>query len=294
MKVAVVGANGFVGTLLCRHFAALDIEAVPVSTRGVGFDGVTGLLHDLDIEPLRAAVYLAQSPHYREVPKHAAHLWSVNVLSAIKAAEWARRCGADRFVYASSGNVYQPSFDALAENAELRRDNWYALSKVQAEEALQLFGEFPSVTCARLFGVYGPQQRGRLVPNLIRAVSTGEDIRLQAHSSDAADEEGFRLSLTYVDDAVSILGHFALNPSPPIVNVAAPQAWSIKQIASEIGQLVGKAPKFSVDATPREGDLVADTQRLRALWPRDFVPLRDGLTKTIAADRTPRPEHSCL
>ncbi len=94
----------------------------------------------------------------------------VNVHSAVAIAEHARRAGAKRFVYASTGNVYAAGFAPFSEAAPVRRDDWYALSKVHAEEALALFRPQLDVVIARLFGVYGPGQKGRLVPNLLASV----------------------------------------------------------------------------------------------------------------------------
>lgn len=288
MKIAVVGANGFVGKAVCAHAQSLGAQVVPVSTQTHGFDGVTGLMSDT-LPPDRAVgavIYLAQSPLYRQMPDRAAHLWSVNVLSAIRAAEWARRCGAGRLVYASTGNVYRPSFEPLREDDPVRRDSWYALSKVQAEEALSLYGSEPSVTCARLFGVYGPHQTGRLVPNLIGTITRGDAVHLQAHPHDGSDVDGFKLSLTHVDDAASALCHLALNAGPAIVNLAAPDACSVRQIAITIGALLGVPPRFSTEAAPREGDLIANTDRLRALWPERFRMLQEGLETMIGAGTT--------
>ena len=110
MKVAVVGANGFIGQRLCGALRQAATDVLPISsTSAGGFDLDNGLLHVLPVDrAISAVVYLSQSPHYRDVPNRAAHLWGVNVVSAIKAAEWARRSGAARFIYASTGTLDQP------------------------------------------------------------------------------------------------------------------------------------------------------------------------------------------
>ena len=268
----------------------MQFDVLRLSSKSGEFDGTSGLLSDrLPIDhDVQAVVYLAQSPRYRDMPDHAAHLWSVNVLSAIRAAEWARGCGAARFVYASTGNVYKPAFHPHHEDDPLRRDSWYALSKVHAEEALRLYDAAPAVTCARLFGVYGPGQSGRLVPNLIHAVRCGDAIRIQAHPSDNADVDGFRLSLTYIEDVVSVLCHLALNAGPAVVNIASPEVWSIRHLATAIGTVVGRPPAFVTDEQPRESDLIADTDRLRAYWSGPFQSLSEGLAETVRErDATP-------
>jgi UDP-glucose 4-epimerase len=285
MTIAVIGARGFIGAALVRALAAAGVQCTALSSADGAFDADTGLLRDaaLAAAPLDAVVYLAQSPHYRDVPQHAAHLWAVNVVSAVKAAEWARRSGAARFVYASTGNVYQPGFGAMREDAPLRRDSWYALSKVQAEEALAIYRGDLTVTCARLFGVYGPHQSGKLVPNLVESVRAQRPIRLQPHPADPADTGGVRLSLAYLDDVVDTFRHLAVTDGPPVVNVAGPDVCSVQDIATRIGRRLKMAPVFVADPTPRESDLIADRERLSAVCPTPFRTFDEGLDLMLGA-----------
>jgi len=272
MRIAIVGAAGFIGTHLHRALLVSGIDVLPISSTASAFDLETGIIVDalLPAGPLDAVVYLSQSPRYRDVPQQGAHLWGVNVVSALKAAEWARRSNARRFVYASSGNVYEPGFSPLREDAPLRRDNWYALSKVQAEEALQVYGDELRVTCARLFGVYGAGQHGKLVPNLIDSVRGHRTIRLQPHPADPRDDGGVRVSLTHVDDVVQVMRQLAVAGGPRALNIAGPDTLSVRDIATRVGRGLAIEPSFAAETRPREGDLVADRTRLCAEWAGPF------------------------
>lgn len=283
-SVAVVGAGGFIGQRLCQALRSQGDEVVAISSASAAaFDADRGLLNDrLPPErPLDGVAYLSQSPHYRDVPRHAAHLWGVNVVSAIKAAEWARRSGARRFLYASSGNVYQPAFHPYRERDALRRDDWYALSKVQAEEALRLYQPDLQVTCARLFGVYGPAQRGKLIPNLIESVRSGLPIYLAPHPDNQADKDGLKLSLSHVDDVVTTLMAFLNGDGPTVVNVAGDDVRSIREIATMIGERTNDLPRFCAETAPRPGDFVADTGILRATTPAPFRDFASGLSDLL-------------
>ena len=194
VKVAIFGAGGFIGRHLSRALQAAGADVVGWSSAQC-FDP-SGLLTDrLPVDAdVRSVVYLSQSPHYRELPSSAAHVWSVNVTSAVRAAQWASRCGAARFTYASSGTVYQPGFHPHREDEPVRRDDWYALSKVHAEESLALVAPDLDLTCVRLFTVFGPTQAAKLVPNVIASVRERRPIRLEPNPADATDRDGLRLS----------------------------------------------------------------------------------------------------
>src|SRR5262245_4623383 len=109
MRVTIIGSRGFLGRALVARLTqrGWDVEGISSSSPG-GLDPITGLLPaEFSFRPDTAAVmYLAQSPYYRQVPERADHLLAVNVVSAVKAAEAARRGGVRRFVYASTGSVY--------------------------------------------------------------------------------------------------------------------------------------------------------------------------------------------
>lgn len=281
MRIAVVGANGFIGRHLCDALAALGRDVVPLSSTAEAFDDRTGVLCDLpSAGALDAMVYLSQSPYYRDVPAQAPHLWSVNVVSAVKAANWATRAGARRIIHASTGNVYAPSFNAHTETDATRKDDWYALSKLHAEEALRLLTDV-SVTSVRLFGVYGPRQRGKLIPNLVSKIRSGESIRLQGRADDRDDAGGLRLSLTHVGDVVRVMTHLIEKGGPPVLNVAGAEAFSVRDIAATLGRQVGREPVFEIDPEPRQFNLVADNTRAAAILGGQFTSFASGIGPTV-------------
>lgn len=285
MRVLIVGSRGFIGSRLARTLTASGAAVAGLSSRdGTGIRPDTGFLPpDFSIEPgTDVVVYLATSPLHREGSRGAGHLFAVNVQSAIVCAEAARRAGAQRFVYASTGNVYAPSFGPMPESAPLRRDAWYALSKLHAEEALALFRPAMDVIIARLFGVYGPGQRGRLVPGLIASVLASRPIRLLGRPGDRGEPSGLRISLGYIEDVVSILARLVEHGGPPHLNVAGPDVVSLRELAEAVGRQVARRPVFDVPGVERELDLIADISLLeRALEPA-FTPFGEGLARTVA------------
>jgi nucleoside-diphosphate-sugar epimerase len=286
MKALVVGASGFIGRHLCAGLAARRHQVLALSSRdGSGIDAATGLFPSTFSLPqgLSTVYYLAQSPRFREGAAAAGHLLAVNVVSAVNCAVLAAQAGATSFIYASTGNVYAPSHAPLSERSPVARTDWYALSKLQAEEALMLLADRIQISVLRFFGVYGPGQTGRLVPNLIDSVHSGRVIELEASVADTEDADGLRLSLCYVDDAVALLARAADGSMPALLNVAGDEALSIRAIATEIGRQLGREPVLTKVERARRGDLVADTALLAHTLPVRFKTFAEGLRATLEA-----------
>jgi len=284
MKALVIGSRGFLGTALIACLRRNGAEAVEASSRiSGGIDPGTGLLSKEFRVPdgTRVVYYLAQSPGLHETPPRLDHLFAVNVVSAVRAATLARNVGVSKFIYTSTGNVYAPSFRMRRESDRVRRDSWYSLSKVHAEEALALAGGDMDVTIARLFGLYGPGQIGRLIPKIISKVRAGAPIVLERNPTDPDDQDGLRLSLCHVRDAAEILTALAGCTGPACVNVASDEAISIRQIAHTAANALDVAVHFDWSPTPRSLNLVADTTLLRSTLDLRFIPFAEGMTETV-------------
>jgi len=287
MTVLVIGSGGYMGRHLMAGLSRAGLDALGTSSAdGSGIDPESGLLPAAFAIPTgtTAVVYMAQSPRYREVPEQAAHVLAVNTLSAVRAATLARAAGVRRFVYVSTGTVYAPTFAPIAEDAPVRRDSWYVLSKLHGEEALNLFRQDMEVIVVRPFGVYGPAQKGRMVPNLIDAVRNGRPVTLHPRKGMPQDIGGLRISLCYIDDATDILLRLVRGGAPACLNLAGPEAVSIRSIAEAAGVVLGRPPVFEMSPSPRDSDLIADTRNLVSALAPDFTPFSDGFEKAIHAD----------
>jgi len=212
-----------------------------------------------------ALIYLAQSPHYRNVPQMAGHLMA----------------GVSRFIYASTGNVYAKSPGPLPETSKLCRDNWYALSKVQAEEALALFRGDMDVIITRLFGVYGPGQTNKLVPGLLDSVLRGRSISIDKNPSDENDMGGLRISLCYIEALLRIFMRLIREGGPPCLNVAGDEAVSIGHIASIMARCLNKTASFKATGKNIPFNLIADIRQLEEAFSPSFTSIEEGIRKTV-------------
>jgi len=266
MKIAVFGANSYIGGHFCSHARARGDEIVAYSVAGGWIDSTTGAVNPgLRLaDRLDGVLYLSQSPLYRQHHQALWHMQAVNAAAPARiAAMLAQSSPGAHFVYLSTGTVYRRAFVPLAEDAPLNRRDGYALSKIQGEEALATFAPTLETTVARLFGIFGPRQTGKLVPNLMEAVRARRAISVQPHPTDPSDVGGFRISLCHVDDAVAGLRRLFDLRGVPVINLAGLRPFSIREIAQALEVALGIPARIEMAATAREGDLIADVTLMK-------------------------------
>lgn len=287
MTTAIIGSKGYVGARLSRYLKRLGHKVLEYSSAVTGgIDPGCGLFPQDFAFPseIDTVYFLAQSPYYNAMPEQSAHLFSVNTIAAIQAAEAARRAKVRRFIYASTGNVYSPSFAPFKESDPVRRDNWYALSKVMAEDALALYRPHFAVSLVRFFGIYGPEQSGKLVPNLINSLISQRDIFIASAPGASAMDGGLRISLMFIDDAVKALQLLAeATVNFDVVNLAGDTNYSIADIVQTAGLALGLEPHLIPAPSPREGDLIADVTLMKTWFSDPLVKLKEGIDLTVAA-----------
>ncbi len=284
MRALVFGATGFLGRFFVSAATAQGWEVTPV-VRGADVPGSfwCDLDHDrvANPEPHDVAVFLAQSPRYAEFPEGAAAVLQTNVSGLARALEVARAAGVSRFLYASSGSVYPVGFEPVTENDAADAGGPYARSKRFGEGLIEDWAPWFSSASLRFFALYGPGQEGKLVPNLIRRVRNGESVVLAPAVEGEASPQGFTTTPCHVDDATSALLALAESSFSGPINVAGPEACSIRSIAEAVGAAVGRAPRFDFSPDPRPGDLIANVDLLQQVTGLPKVDFRTGLDRTL-------------
>lgn len=179
MIVAVTGANGFIGSHLCRRLADAGHETralvrAPaqslaglrsVEQRTIGdlaqFDGWAGVLRGAD-----AVIHLAGYAHGRG---DEAAINAVNVEATLRAAQ----ASAARFIYVSTVKVHGETSGSrpFDERSALAPRERYAVSKAAAEDALRKLSDL-RLTVVRPPLVYGPGVRANFLA-LLGAVARG-------------------------------------------------------------------------------------------------------------------------
>ena len=219
-------------------------------------------------------VHLAQA--YLPFPDRATDLFLVNAVSTHWLAEYARRTGVARFVFASSGSVYRPAREPLGEDAATVPPAYHPTTKLISEMILGQYRQYFSLAVLRLFAPYGPDQVDRLIPRMVESVRSGLPIALSRGGEP-------RINPIHVSDLVGIIGQAIEDTRSYTVNVAGPQAASIRELAEMVGALVNREPVFSARDGDVAGDFVADTDLMgRIFRVDDLVPIERGLQSVVA------------
>jgi nucleoside-diphosphate-sugar epimerase len=297
----VAGAAGFIGSHLVDRLLAEGREVVGIDAftgyysrrrkernlesagRKDGFRLVEGDLLELDLDELvrgvDGIVHLAGEPGVRRSWGGALRRYlERNVVSTERLLEAAWRNGVLRFVYASSSSVYGSDPGHPVNEDHLRRPTSpYGLSKLAAEELIQLYGRERGVpgTILRYFTVYGPRQRPEMaVSRFIFSALRGRPVDVYGDGEQIRD-------MTYVADAVDATVA-ALDAPPGVYNVGGGTRATVNALLDAVSRVTGTPvePRYGPAA---EGDMRstwADSRR--AARSLDYLP-RTGLEEGISA-----------
>ncbi len=245
MNVLITGVNGFIGQHVSRFLTAkhnvFGVTRSSASTHSQA--GITMVFADLsdpafvDFLPpnINCIIHLAQSQRYRDFPDGADDIRRINIDATCKLLEWARKTRVKQFIFTSSANVYGKSTAILTESNATQPESFYGASKLAAEHLVRQYREFFQVDILRLFTVYGPGQKGMLIPNIIERMRTGQPITL-------AEGVGLYLTPVYVGDVVAIIEMLIETPSKAtarLLNVCGDKVIRLCEIVSTIEFVIG-------------------------------------------------------
>ncbi len=286
MRVLITGGTGFLGSVLIKDLASSwEIYAVvrKIPLWAGDFPNVSWIEGDLSSDfsqlvlpgEIDAVCHLAQSPYYRDFPERANHVFAINIASTQYLLDYAVKAGASRFLYTSSGSVYEPYDDPLVETKRLAPASYYSVSKLTAEYLAQPYQNLMSVSLLRMFNLYGPDQEDKLIPGLIERVKNGIPITL------FGGKDGMVIAPTLVSDAAKICALSLEEGFSGVYNVASAESVSLRELAEQIGQLIGCKPVFEHKEGPAPV-IVPDTTRLNTRFAQSrFTSLREGLKQTL-------------
>jgi len=281
-NILVTGANGLLG----RHFLDLynthhNLHAIVRKSPEKPIDNVTyhivDFSNDWDISTLPEGIdticHFAQSDSFRDFPSKALDVFDVNVASTAKLLDYGHRNKIKNFIYASSGGVYANTKENFKENsaiAESHELGYYLGGKRCCEILSANYSSLMNVSILRFFFIYGTgQKRSMLLPRLVDNIKNGTPITLQGN-------EGLSINPINAKDAAQAVGKCIDREESSTFNIAGKNTYSLKKIASIIGDLVGRPPIFEYQDSPAQ-NIVADISAMEEQLRAPQIDLEQGL-----------------
>jgi UDP-glucose 4-epimerase len=282
MRVLVTGATGFVASHLVPALAAdhdivalgHDPERIPRGDRVEPLIVDLRDLRDASLPDVDAIIHLAQANV--PFPDGALDLHAVNSGATVALLDHGRRCGAGRFVFASSASVYGFGDRPWREDDVPAATDFYSATKLAAERFVRAYSAVLGTTVLRFVAPYGPGQRNRMIPRLIDSVRDGKPITLNAGGRP-------RMNPIYVADVVRVIAAALESNGDQLVNVAGDDTVTIRELGELIGRVVKEDPSFEQGEAAVAGDIVCENQLMRTVFGlTQLTGLEDGLTRTAA------------
>lgn len=295
-RLAVLGADGFIGSAVTRAALGSGFEVLAISIKDpwriarlkspqlthVGLRGKPWWAPAAD-GPLATAIaaadclallaYAPPSPGSDRL----AHEREINASGAARIAELAE-AAATRVVFSSSADVYGSWFaQPVSEAQNPAPATPYAIAKLDAEGWVRDVAE---AICLRIGTVFGPGENGpRAIPSFIRAILGAEAATIHGSGDDVRD-------YVHVDDvARSVVAAADGTRRAGVFNVGSGLGRTTNEVFKAVVEAMAM-PSVSPTRVPSErpaSHLVLDTKLARAeLGFEPLVPFDEGLRLEVA------------
>lgn len=291
MRILITGVNGFIGRHMAKFLSARH-EVLGVTRASTSLDDLFAIklisadlsapgFVDLLPSGIDCIIHLAQSTQYRNFPEGAKDMRRVNIDATCELLEWARIEGVKQFIFSSTANVYGKSNQQLTEAHVTQPESFYGASKLAAEHLAKQYQTHFQVDVLRLFTVYGPGQRGMLIPNIADRIRQGQSVTL-------ADGIGLTLSPVYVGDVAEIACKLIETPKKKeyrLFNVCGDNVNELSEILSILEGVF--RIKANVEFTHEKAQYFAGSNDAlkKFIDLGHMTGLKDGLAKTFGCTR---------
>ncbi len=283
MRVAVTGANGFLGS----HLLAALRQAMPEGDiRGVvrtdPVHRVPGVTYTDDLRPTDLLFHLAGSPGIAASLRDPSQDLDSNADLTLAMLEAVRAGAASTIVLCSSCAVYGAVEGPAYEDQPLQPISPYGVSKLASEYYTIVYHRLHGLDSrvARISNPYGPRQRKLAIYDLAyRALEQGSPLRIRGDGAAVRD-------FIHADDAARGLVTIGLRGEPGgVYNVGSGHPVTVRTVATHVAKAAGlPADAIEVDGrveVAKVSRFFPSVQRLAGLGFQATRPLAEGIQETV-------------
>jgi UDP-glucose 4-epimerase len=262
-KILVTGGAGFIGSHLCqrllkeRHkvkcidnFYRFDEEKISELKSNSNFEVVEADIRNREeIEPhfqdIDYVIHLAAQSDVAGSLENKDYSFETNLKGTWNVLRSSEKNNVDRFIFASSREVYGDTEGKVSEDQELNPKNFYGVSKASGEMYLDQFEEYSDLEtyALRLANVYGPGDKNRVIPIFLEKAKNNETMEL--YGGDQV------LDFVWIEDVVEAFTKIIQDGSEHRkINIGSGEGTSIRELAHLIKEL-----------TNSESDIVEKEER---------------------------------
>ncbi len=296
--ILVTGASGFIGANLFKMLARERSDVFAVEKRGKSWrlaDVNNEFVVAVDLTDRVATAHLVNSIKPQTIfdcvaygaysfEQDAYQIYETNFLALTNLVNELAGKPLAAFVHAGSSSEYGSNCTAPSEDAELRPDSHYSVSKVATAKYLEYMGKEHGLPCVnlRLYSVYGPlEDTSRLIPNLVRKAVAGAFPEFV--------DPSISRDFVYIDDVCAAFVMAAARMNPDLYGASLNIGTGTKTTIGELAAIAKET--FSIPGEPQFGtmagrywdrpDWFADPRRAKAAigWEAE-TPLSEGLRRT--------------
>lgn len=298
MRIAILGANGFLGQRLMRSLslAGHQVTAVSRGPESVGLpEGARYIQATIDdsvaLEPILRqadfAIHLAWDTTPGTSQAQPVLEVSTNLMASARLIEIMQREPQCRLVFVSTGGaIYADSDELLEESSPVAPRSYYGAAKYAVEQMLRAYHAQTghTVLVVRPPNVYGPGQVPKrqfgIVPTLMRCAQENKEFEIWGDGSTIRD-------YLYVHDFESfieaLLSYAWPESSFECFNAGSGGSVSINQLCAAVERVTGRSmqrcfrPARSVDA---RAVMLSSAKAREVLHWKACTSLEDGLRET--------------
>lgn len=291
-KILVTGGAGFIGKHLCQELLEKGHEVKCLDNfYRFGKEKISDLLKEDDFELIEADIRNREEiePHFQDVD-HIVHLaaqsdvagslknkdysFETNVEGTWNVLRCAEENNVDRFIFASSREVYGDTEGKVSEDEELNPKNFYGASKASGEMYLDQFEDYSNLEtyALRLANVYGPGDKNRVIPIFLEKAQNNEKMKL--YGGDQV------LDFVWIEDVIDTFTQIIEEGSEHRkINIGSGEGTSVRELAHLIKDITDSESEI-VEKEERGFDtqkFISTTETISELI--DITQLEDGLNK---------------